>query len=157
LWEEASVLGIALYLSSGWLLRWTGWCQFDERRLLCYPHASVHRTLNNYCLFYSKLIDGNTLLFLFWTERRKKASAWERNLVYPAVMILLLIETVRTVFFLKEELWGILQSFGDVALKILSLSNKLNTFPDDFERTYHYEFRGGYTYSLFKCGMLLIN
>ncbi|OXB64009.1 hypothetical protein ASZ78_002893 [Callipepla squamata] len=26
-------------------------------------------------------------------ERRKKASAWERNLVYPAVMILLLIET----------------------------------------------------------------
>ncbi|NXY80829.1 LMBR1 protein, partial [Alcedo cyanopectus] len=28
-------------------------------------------------------------------ERRKKASAWERNLVYPAVMILLLIETVR--------------------------------------------------------------
>lgn len=28
------------------------------------------------------------------TERRKKASAWERNLVYPAVMVLLLIETV---------------------------------------------------------------
>ncbi|KAM3823305.1 limb region 1 protein homolog isoform 4-T5 [Vipera latastei] len=27
-------------------------------------------------------------------ERRKKASAWERNLVYPAVMILLLIETI---------------------------------------------------------------
>ncbi|XP_023583746.1 LOW QUALITY PROTEIN: limb region 1 protein homolog [Trichechus manatus latirostris] len=26
-------------------------------------------------------------------ERRKKASAWERNLVYPAVMVLLLIET----------------------------------------------------------------
>uniref|UniRef100_A0A8C0HG40 Limb development membrane protein 1 n=1 Tax=Chelonoidis abingdonii TaxID=106734 RepID=A0A8C0HG40_CHEAB len=26
-------------------------------------------------------------------ERRKKASAWERNLVYPAVMMLLLIET----------------------------------------------------------------
>ncbi|XP_043365579.1 limb region 1 protein homolog isoform X3 [Dermochelys coriacea] len=26
-------------------------------------------------------------------ERRKKASAWQRNLVYPAVMILLLIET----------------------------------------------------------------
>ncbi|RMC04767.1 hypothetical protein DUI87_17939 [Hirundo rustica rustica] len=26
-------------------------------------------------------------------ERRKKASAWERNLVYPAVMILLLIQT----------------------------------------------------------------
>ncbi|NXR20140.1 LMBR1 protein, partial [Cinclus mexicanus] len=26
-------------------------------------------------------------------ERKKKASAWERNLVYPAVMILLLIET----------------------------------------------------------------
>ncbi|KAB0375590.1 hypothetical protein FD755_012233 [Muntiacus reevesi] len=27
------------------------------------------------------------------SERRKKASAWERNLVYPAVMVLLLIET----------------------------------------------------------------
>ncbi|XP_036086492.1 limb region 1 protein homolog isoform X6 [Rousettus aegyptiacus] len=26
-------------------------------------------------------------------ERRKKASAWERNLVYPAVMVLLLLET----------------------------------------------------------------
>ncbi|XP_075560777.1 limb region 1 protein homolog isoform X2 [Pelecanus crispus] len=31
-------------------------------------------------------------------ERRKKASAWERNLVYPAVMILLLIETAISVF-----------------------------------------------------------
>ncbi|NXF64064.1 LMBR1 protein, partial [Ciccaba nigrolineata] len=31
-------------------------------------------------------------------ERRKKASAWERNLVYPAVMILLLIETSISVF-----------------------------------------------------------
>ncbi|KAF7475244.1 Hypothetical predicted protein [Marmota monax] len=30
-------------------------------------------------------------------ERRKKASAWERNLVYPAVMILLLIETAISV------------------------------------------------------------
>ncbi|KAM3823303.1 limb region 1 protein homolog isoform 2-T2 [Vipera latastei] len=30
-------------------------------------------------------------------ERRKKASAWERNLVYPAVMILLLIETAFSV------------------------------------------------------------
>nr|XP_033787500.1 limb region 1 protein homolog isoform X1 [Geotrypetes seraphini] len=30
-------------------------------------------------------------------ERRKKASAWERNLVYPAVMILLLIETSSSV------------------------------------------------------------
>ncbi|KAI1242588.1 hypothetical protein IHE44_0000120 [Lamprotornis superbus] len=29
-------------------------------------------------------------------ERRKKASAWERNLVYPAVMILLLIETQKS-------------------------------------------------------------
>ncbi|EHB17928.1 Limb region 1 protein-like protein [Heterocephalus glaber] len=27
-------------------------------------------------------------------ERRKKASAWERNLVYPAVMVLLLIKTI---------------------------------------------------------------
>nr|XP_042129231.1 limb region 1 protein homolog isoform X4 [Peromyscus maniculatus bairdii] len=27
-------------------------------------------------------------------ERRKKASAWERNLVYPAVMVLLLFETI---------------------------------------------------------------
>ncbi|XP_055990819.1 limb region 1 protein homolog isoform X2 [Sorex fumeus] len=30
-------------------------------------------------------------------ERRKKASAWERNLVYPAVMVLLLIETAISV------------------------------------------------------------
>ncbi|KAJ6659356.1 hypothetical protein lerEdw1_019227 [Lerista edwardsae] len=30
-------------------------------------------------------------------ERRKKASAWERNLVYPAVMILLLTETAISV------------------------------------------------------------
>ncbi|ETE72739.1 Limb region 1 protein-like protein, partial [Ophiophagus hannah] len=30
-------------------------------------------------------------------ERRKKASVWERNLVYPAVMILLLIETAISV------------------------------------------------------------
>ncbi|KAM5205492.1 limb region 1 protein homolog isoform 3-T3 [Hipposideros larvatus] len=30
-------------------------------------------------------------------ERRKKASAWERNLVYPAVMVLLLIETTISV------------------------------------------------------------
>lgn len=35
------------------------------------------------------------ILFFFLIERRKKASAWERNLVYPAVMVLLLIETVR--------------------------------------------------------------
>lgn len=33
------------------------------------------------------------VLFLL-LERRKKASVWERNLVYPAVMVLLLIETV---------------------------------------------------------------
>uniref|UniRef100_A0A663M3I5 Limb development membrane protein 1 n=1 Tax=Athene cunicularia TaxID=194338 RepID=A0A663M3I5_ATHCN len=31
--------------------------------------------------------------YFFKYKRRKKASAWERNLVYPAVMILLLIET----------------------------------------------------------------
>lgn len=35
------------------------------------------------------------ILFFLLIERRKKASAWERNLVYPAVMVLLLIETVR--------------------------------------------------------------
>ena len=42
--------------------------------------------LGNYC--------GAVMSFLLLLERRKKASAWERNLVYPAVMVLLLIETV---------------------------------------------------------------
>ncbi|XP_015426431.1 PREDICTED: limb region 1 protein homolog isoform X6 [Myotis davidii] len=35
----------------------------------------------------------NVKIFKTKLERRKKASAWERNLVYPAVMVLLLIET----------------------------------------------------------------
>lgn len=38
-------------------------------------------------------LKSSVVLFLL-LERRKKASAWERNLVYPAVMVLLLIETV---------------------------------------------------------------
>ncbi|XP_015426433.1 PREDICTED: limb region 1 protein homolog isoform X8 [Myotis davidii] len=36
----------------------------------------------------------NVKIFKTKLERRKKASAWERNLVYPAVMVLLLIETI---------------------------------------------------------------
>ncbi|KAM5255424.1 limb region 1 protein homolog isoform 1-T1 [Ctenodactylus gundi] len=40
---------------------------------------------------------GNVRTLKTKLERRKKASAWERNLVYPAVMVLLLIETAISV------------------------------------------------------------
>ncbi|XP_060052870.1 limb region 1 protein homolog isoform X1 [Erinaceus europaeus] len=37
-------------------------------------------------------------------ERRKKASAWERNLVYPAVMVLLLMETSVSVLLVARNI-----------------------------------------------------
>ncbi|XP_059567336.1 limb region 1 protein homolog isoform X4 [Myotis daubentonii] len=46
-----------------------------------YSVVELEQELENVKIFKKKL------------ERRKKASAWERNLVYPAVMVLLLIET----------------------------------------------------------------
>ncbi|KAG8138767.1 putative Limb region 1 protein, partial [Naja naja] len=50
-----------------------------------YNTKQLEQELNNVKSMKSKL------------ERRKKASPWERNLVYPAVMILLLIETAISV------------------------------------------------------------
>ncbi|XP_054995959.1 limb region 1 protein homolog isoform X2 [Sorex araneus] len=50
-----------------------------------YDVAELERELENVKTLKTKL------------ERRKKASAWERNLVYPAVMVLLLIETAISV------------------------------------------------------------
>ncbi|XP_059567338.1 limb region 1 protein homolog isoform X6 [Myotis daubentonii] len=47
-----------------------------------YSVVELEQELENVKIFKKKL------------ERRKKASAWERNLVYPAVMVLLLIETI---------------------------------------------------------------
>uniref|UniRef100_A0A452HWN9 Uncharacterized protein n=1 Tax=Gopherus agassizii TaxID=38772 RepID=A0A452HWN9_9SAUR len=54
-----------------------------QRRLngTCFNTVELRQELENVKSMKTKL------------ERRKKASAWERNLVYPAVMILLLIET----------------------------------------------------------------
>lgn len=40
----------------------------------------------------------------FLSERRKKASGWEKNVLYPMVMLILLAGTVRVPAFLRDQL-----------------------------------------------------
>ncbi|XP_036211956.1 limb region 1 protein homolog isoform X2 [Myotis myotis] len=64
-----------------WLLRWQSCMLSGLSSPADYNVMELEQELENVKIFKTKL------------ERRKKASAWERNLVYPAVMVLLLIET----------------------------------------------------------------
>ncbi|XP_023600291.1 limb region 1 protein homolog isoform X4 [Myotis lucifugus] len=64
-----------------WLLRWQSFMLSGLSSSVDYNVMELEQELENVKIFKTKL------------ERRKKASAWERNLVYPAVMVLLLIET----------------------------------------------------------------
>ncbi|XP_023600295.1 limb region 1 protein homolog isoform X8 [Myotis lucifugus] len=65
-----------------WLLRWQSFMLSGLSSSVDYNVMELEQELENVKIFKTKL------------ERRKKASAWERNLVYPAVMVLLLIETI---------------------------------------------------------------
>uniref|UniRef100_A0A452SLF5 Limb development membrane protein 1 n=1 Tax=Ursus americanus TaxID=9643 RepID=A0A452SLF5_URSAM len=62
----------------------------EQIYIITLEEEALQRRLNGTYIFH-KLENVKTLKTKL--ERRKKASAWERNLVYPAVMVLLLIET----------------------------------------------------------------
>uniref|UniRef100_A0A2K5QJA6 Limb development membrane protein 1 n=1 Tax=Cebus imitator TaxID=2715852 RepID=A0A2K5QJA6_CEBIM len=63
-------------------------------------------------------------------ERRKKASAWERNLVYPAVMVLLLIETSISVLLVACNILCLLvdETAMPKGTRVIISSKQMKTF-----------------------------
>ncbi|XP_048196487.1 limb region 1 protein homolog isoform X2 [Perognathus longimembris pacificus] len=101
LYSCISLMGCLLLLLMGQLLvKPTILEDLDEQiYIITLEEEALQRRLNGlssaveYSIMELKQELDNVKTLKAKLERRKKASAWERNLVYPAVMVLLLIET----------------------------------------------------------------